>query len=455
MRPLHSNHGGSGLEPGEYLFCQSLTSESGRFVLQNSFPDGTTLYDNLHDESIWSAPAGIPCGTSTFAFGLDGALTIWDHDRVPLWHSGTQGSGAERLCVLDNGSAVLMDAEGTAVWSTGSVASPTRAPIARPGRGARLQPGESLRHQSLTSEDGSTVLFHTEHGVHLYIRSLGFDVVASSVQEQGTSLVLDDDGMLRLRCGGRVLEEIAGPGAELVVRSGAVELQDECGAVVWSRASHLAHAANRRPASRLRPESGPRQQDLQICFDSLTGGQGYSVAVVLDRPPIEVLSQAGVPNPQRSTWQQLLTKDPARIPVAAVPFAQHTLLLVGAPRFPEAAISAGGTVFQESRDPGLLQPIEWTMHRYGKAVVRMTEAEPEESFGLEHLSASSAVAHMQSPLAFRPGLRWLAQFQGLELLCRLAGIDPGPAELRQPLLGGTVPAELCRPQPPAFSSVSG
>jgi hypothetical protein len=92
-----------------------------------------------------------------------------------------------------------------------------------------MRRGQSLRGQSLTSDDGSTVLFHDGRAARIILR--GRTSHWDRFPGQENVLVLDEDGFLRSRAlDGTVLEQIAGPGAELVLVRGAAELRDNAGA---------------------------------------------------------------------------------------------------------------------------------------------------------------------------------------------------------------------------------
>jgi hypothetical protein len=297
-------YGGCRLGRGEFLRNQSLTSASGRCTLQNAFKV-TTLYDNATGEALWVAPIRHDYGAeSSFALGLDGDLTVWNRYRVALWNSGTAGRGVESLEVRDNGEVVLLDGAGGTVWTTGTRVGPALWPDdwPSPGRGAVLRRGQSLRRQSLTSDDGSTVLFHYDRGVQLRDRGgqMSWSVAIRADGTDGTYLALDEDGMLRIRAGGGSMLELAGPGQELVVVRDRAQLRDAAGSAVWTTArGGLPDAMPLGPP-------GPAQSRLEVWIDSLTAGRGYSAAVVLDVEPAEALRRRGLPDSavSRSTWER-------------------------------------------------------------------------------------------------------------------------------------------------------
>lgn len=104
-----------------------------------------------------------------------------------------------------------------------------------------LRRGQSLRHQSLTSSDGGTVLNHEPgHGVRLFGAD-GIQVWYADSGEDGAELALGEDGCLRvLDEDGAVLDHLAGPGDHLVVvPGGEIRLCAEDGTVVWREGHHV------------------------------------------------------------------------------------------------------------------------------------------------------------------------------------------------------------------------
>jgi hypothetical protein len=444
--PAALAYGGARLGRGEFLRNQSLTSASGRCTLQNAFKV-TTLYDNATGEALWVAPIRHDYGTeSSFAVGLDGDLAVWNRDREVLWNSETAGCGVECLEVRDNGELVLLDGAGGTVWTTGTRVGPALWPDAGPGpgRGAVLRRGQSLRRQSLTSDDGSTVLFHHGRGVQLR----GSDErmrwsAAFSFLADGAYLALGEDGMLRIQeADDGAMCELAGPGQVLVVVRDRAQLRDAAGTVVWTTAR--GGLPDAMPLAR---PPGPAESRLQVWIDSLTAGRGYSAAVVLDVQPAEALRRRGLPDTavSRSTWEQLRARrdatglDTAAV-VGAVALGRHTLVLADVPWLPGGPLSTATVAVTSTRAPG--RESEWTMHRDGEAVAHLREVPPLRRKGVKLPDVARALTEMDSFNA-----SWTAEFQGLELMCRVTGVSPTAAGLGGELLGGllTVP----RPNEPA------
>jgi len=214
-------HGGPELPAGGRLRHQSLTSPNGSHTLVHQDDGNLVLYC---DRAVWAT------GTHWVGDGwvdlTDGDLVVRTFYGAPVWRAGT--TGATRLVVADDGTVRL---DGTS-WVLDGHAG-CAATGADVGRGDTLLPGQSLRRQSSTSADGTVVfahrddkrlVLHAADGTWQWDRYLGAD---------DTSLVLDDDGVLRVRgVDGGVVLEIAGPADALVVTSEGVELLRD-GVAFW------------------------------------------------------------------------------------------------------------------------------------------------------------------------------------------------------------------------------
>lgn len=92
---------------------------------------------------------------------------------------------------------------------------------------------------------------------------------------------------------------------------------------------------------------------------------------------------------------------------------------------------------------------EWTMHRDGKTVAHLRREPPQRRKGVRLPEVVRALTEMGPDDA-----SWTAVFEGLELMCRVAGISPAAADLGGELLGGILvapwPDELDArvPEPP-------
>ncbi|MBO0881207.1 MAG: hypothetical protein J2P17_12835, partial [Mycobacterium sp.] len=316
--------GQSWLPLGGSLSMQSVSSPSGRFTLLHSpYEPSLAVRDNLTRDRVWTI--GSP--SSSLCLGPDGALVAWDHHGNRIWSTGTAWLGVRRLELRDSGELVLTSRDGEVVWSTGIPDVPAGPPPRPVPIGSTLRRGERLDGQSLTSPDGSTILFHDGRVARIIVR--GRTSHWDRFPDTENFLVLDDDGFLRMRdLDGGVLEEIAGPGTELVVERGVVELRDAAGAVVWASVP-----ASQRPP----PVREPRlahNDDLLAWFTALTG-RGHCVAVAKNCAPEQVLGRIGV-TPVRGTWRQLQQHRDATLPdggtvVAAIALGPDVLLVADNP----------------------------------------------------------------------------------------------------------------------------
>jgi hypothetical protein len=396
---------------------------------------------------------------------LDGDLVAWDGARRPVWASGTAGSGAQRLAVRDSGEAVLVDSADRVVWTTGTPIT-LAAAAPRSGRGAVLRRGEKLRHQSLTSDDGSTVLVVQGSWVAVYdrYRELRWNHAYEPGQlqvmdERGVvrprdadvqarmCFVLDEDGMLQMRYpDGTVVSQIAGPGQELVVVRDRANLHDSAGTVVWTTARGGLSEAAPPPRSRV-----PCQHQLEVWVDSLTRERGYCATVVRDLEPAEALCRLGLTQDAltRGTWTQLADRrerHPAgddAVTVAATALGPHTLVLAGDWRAgaPGPELSAGTLAVTNCHitraradGPSRRDDMEsdFIVHRNGALVAQLRD-KPSRRKGIKLPEVAAALSDMGSWNA----ATW-ARLYGLELMCRVAGVSPTATALNGELLGGTM-----------------
>jgi hypothetical protein len=426
-------HGGSWLARGGVLRHQSLTSASGRCTLVHE-PDGrVVLYDNALAWPMWDTPTP---GSSYLSLGLDGGLVVWGRFRRPLWAAGAAGSGAELLEVRDSGEVVLQDGRGAVVWTSGTSVWPA-GPYRQPPRGSVMRRGQRLQRQSLTSDDGSTVLLHGRRSVQLR-DPVGRRAWSVAYRPGQTFLALDDDGMLRVRdIAGPVVREIAGPGAELVVVRGRAQLQDDGGVTVWTTARGAVGDA-------VPPGPGPGQHQLASWVDSLVGERGYCATVALDLAPAEALRRLGLPSGKvvRATWPRLQARCSERAgaaaTVGAVPLGPHTLLLAddrcAGP--PGPALSAGTTAVTSCHSAGtggtgVNSASTFLVQRDG-AVVAEIGVTPHRHKGIRLPEIRQALSGMRSAAAVIT-----AETGDLELMCRVAGVSPTAADLTGEFLGGT------------------
>lgn len=414
--------GASWLPLGGTLMMQSLTSPSGRFtVLHSCYEPSLAVRDNLTRDRVWVSDA--PC-SSLISLGPDGDLVAWNHHGERLWSTDTAWRGVRRLEMRDSGELALTDAAGAVVWS-----SPIPAGSAAPGErrvahGSVMHPGESLDGQSLTSDDGSTVLWHSGRIVRVIVR--GHTSHWDRYYDQENILALEQDGHLRVRAlDGTVVEEIAGPGAELVVVRGRAELRDSAGTPVWSSAGRSTWMGPvREPAI-------PQEDDLAAWFRSLAGdGRGYCVAVVSGSTAAEVLERAGVAVTE-GTWHQLTRA--CRPVVAAVAVGPDVLVVSDDPDLAVTDL-APSVVAVQQRHPASGYWATFSVHRDGRLLTEMRD-DPRRRKGLTVPEVAVALGEITHGL------------HRLELVFRLTGVVPSAARLAGQLLGGgrapqiPVPAE--------------
>jgi hypothetical protein len=434
--------GGSWLPLGGSLSMESLTSPSGRFTaLYTGYDPAFSVRDNATHELVWVSD--VPA-SSLLCLGPDGDLAAWNHRSERQWSAGTGWRGARRLEMRDTGELALTDADGAVLWGSRILQMTAAAWDGRlaAARGSTMHRGESLHGQSLTSADGSTVLFHDGRRLELRVR----DESPASPQgfrldyQQQNVLALDEDGFLRVRAlDGAELERIAGMGAELVVVRGAVVLRDDAGVIMWSSTAGSRPAPVREPAL-------PRNEDLAAWFGGLVGpGRGYCIAVVRGSTPREVLERAGIAQESAvtATWHQLRQqRDMAHQHegkvVAAIAVGPDVLVLSEdadlpvAELAPETSVAAlhlpcGGSGYGTT----------FSFHRHGKLLSERRD-EPRRRKGAKVAEVAVALGEVHHDLDRH------------ELLFRTSGVVPSAAALGGALLGGVVAP---RPTPVATPDV--
>ncbi|OON80989.1 hypothetical protein B1H18_09165 [Streptomyces tsukubensis] len=415
--------GGSWLPLGGSLSMESLTSTSGRFtVLHGVYDPPLAIRDNLTGEHVWVSDAG---SSSLLSLGPDGDLVAWDHHGQRVWSTGTAWRGVRRLEMRDTGELALTDADGGVVWSSGipeiSVSSGEPRTVAR---GARMRRGESLYGQTLTSDDGSTVLFHDGRVLRCVVK--GHTSHWDRYEDQQNVLVLDAEGFLRrLAPDGSEVERIAGPGAELVVVRGAAVLRDDTGVIVWSSEGGARPAPVREPAL-------PHNDTLAAWFGALVGqGHGYCVAVVKQSTPAEVLARIGVASGAavRGTWRQLQRHRDAvgeGSIAAAVAVGPDVILLSDDAALPVArAVPSAPVAAVRAPSGGNGYGTRFSLHQRGKLVSEFTD-QPRRTKGAKVPEVAAALNESTHHL------------HRFDLLFRVCGVVPNAAGLGGVLLGGVL-----------------
>ncbi|WP_265736677.1 DUF6924 domain-containing protein [Streptantibioticus cattleyicolor] len=424
--------GCSWLPLGGALSMESSTSPSGRFtVLSGVYDPPLAIRDNLTRAYVWVGDAR---SFSLLSLGPDGDLAAWDHHGRRVWGTGTAWRGVRRLEMRDTGDLVLTDAHGGIVWSTGIPEVPAASgELPTVARGSRMRRGESLYGQTLTSADGSTVLFHDGRVLRCIVK--GHTSHWDRFYDQHNVLELGEDGVLRaLALDGSELERIAGPGTELVVARGAAELRDETGGVVWASANGPA----RLDGTPVREPAVPRNDVLAAWFGALIGqGRGFCVAVVEESSPTQVLERLGVVpcSVVRGTWRQLQQRREAvgaGSVVAVVAAGPDVIVLSDDATLPVArSVLAESVAVVHAPAGGNGYGARFTLHQRGELVSEFTD-QPFRRKGVKVPEVAAALAEND-----RDRHRF-------ELLFRVCGVVPDAAGLGGVLLGG-VPVPSAEP----------
>jgi hypothetical protein len=414
---------------GGTLSMESLTSPSGRFtVLDGVYSPPLAIRDNLTREYVWISDAP---SSSLLSLGPDGDFVAWDHHGQRVWSTGTAWLGVRRLQLRDSGELALTDAHGGVVWSSGiPTISPAPGGLRTVARGSTMRRGESLYGQSLTSDDGSTVLFHDGRVLRCIVQ--GLTSHWDRFYDRQNVVVLDEDGFLRtLALDGSEMERIAGPGAELVVARGAAELRDETGAVVWASASPSARVASKP----VREPAVPRNDALAAWFGALMGqGRGSCVAVVKETTPVEVLERLGVgpDSAVRATWHELRQRRDAAgegSVAAALAVGSDVILLSDDAALPVAQLAPSASCAAvHAPSGGNGYGTRFSLHQHGTLVSEFTD-QPRRDKGAKVPEVAAALVESVHHL------------HRYETLFRVCMVVPSAAELGGVLLGGVLAAE--------------
>jgi hypothetical protein len=440
-------YGGPELGVGGRLRHQSLTSPSGAYTLVHQVDGNLVCYDNRADRPIWASDTWW-AGDGWAELDEAGELVVRNLCGAPVWRSGTAGRGVRRLVVGDFGGAALLDAEDTQVWGfrarhgataiegAGGLteATGTESSEDTTARGSVLRRGQTLRRQSLTSPDGGTVLAHQDDGRVVLFGEDGRWVWDGCTWDAARGvLVLDDDGVLRVRAGdGTVAEELGGPGEELVVLREEVQLRRDDGTVGWRNGQRVTV-----------PEPGASPpEDFTSWLTALLDERDYCVSVVHDLAPDEALRRLGVPPEQTMfrTWQELrqyaLDQEPALNEgiVAAFALGPHSLVVEdtgGAAGLNHPELSEG--TFAVSCALRYIDK-HFVVHRDGRTVADHNAFDgspepgtPEVRRALTEMGSDDVIEAVET--------------HDVELLCRTAGVRPAEADVAGPVLGAFIVAE--------------
>jgi hypothetical protein len=399
------DYGGPALGQGGRLRHQSLTSASGSHTLIHQEDGDLVLYCNSGHRRVWSTDTRW-AGDGWAELTADGDLVLRNLCGAPVWRSGTAGSPACQLEVGDDGAVSLRAADASPVWQV-----LTHAPCDRPGidvgRGAVLRRGQMLRRQSLTSDDGGTVLAHEDDRLVLFGEDGRWLWDACIADAKGSRLILDRDGMLRVRSGdGTVALELGGPADELTVLAGQAELRRDT-VVIW------------RNGQQASLDGEPGKEDFESWIDALIGDRVYCVTVIHDLQPDDALIRMGAQPDQirAGTWQDLTDRA-----VAAFSLGPHTLLVEdnGFRGVHRPELSAG--TFAVSCCRSIRADSTFVVFRDGAEVANHSydngSAEPSTPEVRAALAAMGADDVIDA-----------AFWRDLELLCRTAGVQPTLADV--------------------------
>ncbi|MER7974224.1 hypothetical protein ABTX35_35325 [Streptomyces sp. NPDC096080] len=424
--PSEWQAGCSWLPLGGRLSMESLTSPSGRFtVLDGVYSPQLAIRDNLTREYVWVSDAQ---SSRLLSLGPDGDFVAWDHHGQRVWSTGTAWQGVRRLDMRDTGELTLTDAHGGVVWSSGiPEISAGSGELRTVARGSTMHRGESLYGQSLTSDDGSTVLFHDGRVLRCIVK--GHTSHWDRYYDSQNVLELDKDGFLRtLALDGSEMERIAGPGTELVVARGAAELRDETGAVVWAS----ANSSTRIGSGPVREPTMPHNDALAAWFAALMGQRhGFCVAVVKESTPAEVLERVGVTSDSamQGTWRELQQHQEAvgeGSIIAAIAMGPDVILLSDDAALPLgelAPLTSCAAVHAPSGGNGY--GTRFSLHQRGLLVSEFTD----------HPRREKGAKVPEVAVALDESVHHLHRF---ELLFRVSGVVPSAEKLGGVLLGGVL-----------------
>lgn len=231
----------------------------------------------------------------------DGNFVVYrNSDMAVIWHTGTNGSGANRVVMQGDGNLVLYTPDGRAVWWTGTVANaglaneftvddtgravviayapvwatntvtPGGAPPATPlvfQFGFHFQPGVVYNgpngNQWTFQTDGNLVLYHNGRAVWAsnVTQAHGGRALYAVFEEHLTTW--NDSGYVWQGANsqgypaGFTYETGADRAVSLHADNSLLNIQDDGNAVVWVAARKWGAPSNDPPASNLPPASGP------------------------------------------------------------------------------------------------------------------------------------------------------------------------------------------------------
>lgn len=165
----------------------SLHSVDGKDTLVMQ-TDGNLVEYDANGAAMWATGTN-PSGTSAL-MRSDGALVVTDASNTVLWSSGTAGHAGSNLSVLDGGALQILGSDATPLWQSSGIVS-----------GQTLSPG-----QSVESPGGGYVLNMQSDGNLVEYDAAGHPLWAAGTNPSGASAVMGSDGALVVKdSGGSVL----------------------------------------------------------------------------------------------------------------------------------------------------------------------------------------------------------------------------------------------------------
>ena len=150
--------------------------------------DGNLVEYDANGAALWATGTN-PSGT-TASMRSDGALVVTDASNAVLWSSGTTGHAGSHLAVVDGGALQIVGSDATPLWQSSGLVS-----------GQTLSPG-----QSVESPGGGYVLTMQSDGNLVEYDAAGHPVWAAGTNPSGASAVMGSDGALVVKdSGGSVL----------------------------------------------------------------------------------------------------------------------------------------------------------------------------------------------------------------------------------------------------------
>lgn len=237
---------GSTLGSGLYLnkslggeLAPNTTIQSGDFI---SSPDGRFVMTMQHDGNliihngkkiVWHSNSSGNYG-ATARFQSDGNFVVYRSDNTPVWFTGTNGTGANKLFLKDDGN-LYVHANSAQIYATDFKVSPS----AITNRGAQLPSGGRLdggdylrstgdRYTLVMQDDGNLVVYTAGSNALWNSRTFGNPGAYAAMQADGNLVVYS--------AAGKALWGAAGKGpSNLVMQSdGNLVVYNSSGRPTWN-----------------------------------------------------------------------------------------------------------------------------------------------------------------------------------------------------------------------------